>query len=183
MKLLYLLESLRTPAGDWLMSGITHLGGETAFLAVAIFIFWCVDKHEGYYLLTVGFLGTVLNQFLKLLCRIPRPWVLDPDFQIIEAARGMGSTPFQILYKIQIPLAFPVILSGLRNMVVMTIALAGIAAFIGAGGLGVAIYRGITTNNGVLTVAGSLLIAVLALLTDWGIGCYETHIKKKRKLI
>ena len=98
-------------------------------------------------------------------------------------ARGMGSTPFQILYKIQIPLAFPVILSGLRNMVVMTIALAGIAAFIGAGGLGVAIYRGITTNNGVLTVAGSLLIAVLALLTDWGIGCYETHIKKKRKLI
>ena len=55
--------------------------------------------------------------------------------------------------------------------------------FIGAGGLGVAIYRGITTNNGVLTVAGSLLIAVLALLTDWGIGCYETHIKKKRKLI
>ena len=79
MKLLYLLESLRTPAGDWLMSGITHLGGETAFLAVAIFIFWCVDKHEGYYLLTVGFLGTVLNQFLKLLCRIPRPWVLDPD--------------------------------------------------------------------------------------------------------
>ena len=78
------------------------------------------------------------------------------DREIIEAARGMGSTPFQILYKIQIPLAFPVILSGLRNMVVMTIALAGIAAFIGAGGLGVAIYRGITTNNGVLTVAGSL---------------------------
>ena len=87
MKLLYLLESLRTPAGDWLMSGITHLGGETAFLAVAIFIFWCVDKHEGYYLLTVGFLGTVLNQFLKLLCRIPRPWVLDPDFTIVESAR------------------------------------------------------------------------------------------------
>ena len=47
MKLLYLLESLRTPAGDWLMSGITHLGGETAFLAVAIFIFWCLDPHAG----------------------------------------------------------------------------------------------------------------------------------------
>ena len=70
------------------MSGITHLGGRTAFLAVAIFIFWCVDKHEGYYLLTVGFLGTVLNQFLKLLCRIPRPWVLDPDFTIVESARA-----------------------------------------------------------------------------------------------
>lgn len=105
------------------------------------------------------------------------------DREIIEAARGMGSTPMQILYHIQLPLAFPVILSGLRNMVVMTIALAGIAAFIGAGGLGVAIYRGITTNNGALTIAGSLLIAVLALLTDWCIGRYEIRFKKKRKLI
>lgn len=58
------------------------------------------------------------------------------DREIIEAARGMGSTTFQILYKIQIPLAFPVILSGIRNMVVMTIALTGIAAFIGAGRTG-----------------------------------------------
>lgn len=105
------------------------------------------------------------------------------DKEVIEAARGMGSTPFQILYKIQLPLAFPVILAGLRNMVVMTIALAGIAAFIGAGGLGVAIYRGITTNNSTLTVAGSLLIAILALATDGLVGRYERHIKKKRKLI
>lgn len=105
------------------------------------------------------------------------------DREIIEAARGMGSTPLQILWRIQLPLAFPVILSGLRNMVVMTIALAGIAAFIGAGGLGVAIYRGITTNNGTLTVAGSLLIALLALLTDWAVGRYEIHFKRKRKLI
>lgn len=68
-------------------------------------------------------------------------------------------------------------------MMVMTIALAGIAAFIGAGGLGVAIYRGITTNNSALTVAGSVLIALLALLADWGVGAYERHIKKKRRLI
>lgn len=118
------------------------------------------------------------------------PWCTTPtrasrvfDREIIEAARGMGSTTFQILYKIQIPLAFPVILSGIRNMVVMTIALTGIAAFIGAGGLGVAIYRGITTNNSAMTIAGSLLIAVLALLADWGVGRYEKYIKRKRKLI
>lgn len=104
------------------------------------------------------------------------------DREITEAARGMGSTPLQMLFRIQLPLAFPVILSGLRNMVVMTIALTGIAAFIGAGGLGVAIYRGITTNNSALTLAGSLLIALLALLTDWLIGRYETHFKKKRRL-
>lgn len=105
------------------------------------------------------------------------------DKEIIEAARGMGSTPFQILWRIKLPLAFPIILSGIRNMMVMTIALAGIAAFIGAGGLGVAIYRGITTNNSTLTVAGSVLIALLALLADWGVGAYERHIKKKRRLI
>ena len=105
---------------------------------------------------------------------------IDPE--ILEAARGMGSTSFQMLRKIKLPLAFPVILSGIRNMIVMTIALAGIAAFIGAGGLGVAIYRGITTNNMAMTVAGSVLIAALALLADWGVGRYEKHLRKKRKL-
>ena len=105
------------------------------------------------------------------------------DREIIEAARGMGSTSFQILWKTKLPLAFPVILSGIRNMMVMTIALAGIAAFIGAGGLGVAIYRGITTNNTALTLAGSLLIALLALLADFGVGRYEKHIREKRKLL
>lgn len=105
---------------------------------------------------------------------------IDPA--IIESAKGMGSTDYQILYKIKLPLATTVILSGLRNMVVMTIALGGIASFIGAGGLGVAIYRGITTNNAALTVAGSLLIAVLALVIDLIIGAIEKFIKRKWKL-
>ena len=64
-------------------------------------------------------------------------------------------------------------MSGFRNMVTMTIALAGIASFIGAGGLGVAIYRGITTNNTAMTLTGSLLIAVLALITDIVLGFIE----------
>lgn len=105
---------------------------------------------------------------------------IDPA--IIEAARGMGSTPFEILYKIKLPLAVTVILAGLKNMIVMTIALAGIASFIGAGGLGVAIYRGITTNNMIMTIAGSLLIAVLALLSDFLVGCIEKYIKRKWRL-
>lgn len=106
---------------------------------------------------------------------------IDPS--IIESAKGMGSTPFEILYKVKLPLATTVILSGLRNMVVMTISLAGIASFIGAGGLGVAIYRGITTNNAAMTIAGSLLIALLALLAEFIIGCVEKIIKKKWRLI
>jgi len=105
---------------------------------------------------------------------------IDPA--IIEAAKGMGSTPFEILYKIKLPLATTIILAGFKNMVVMTIALAGIASFIGAGGLGVAIYRGITTNNMVMTVAGSLLIAFLALVSDFLIGSLEKSIEKKWRL-
>lgn len=104
------------------------------------------------------------------------------DKSIIESARGMGSTEFQILYKIKIPLATTVILAGFKNMVVMTIALAGIASFIGSGGLGIAVYRGITTNNQTMTIAGSLLIALLALLCDLIIGGIEKIIKRKWRL-
>ena len=104
------------------------------------------------------------------------------DKSIIESARGMGSTEFQILYKIKIPLATTVILAGFKNMVVMTIALACIASFIGAGGLGVAVYRGITTNNQTMTIAGSLFIALLALLCDLIIGGIEKIIKRKWRL-
>ncbi len=98
---------------------------------------------------------------------------------IIEAARGMGSTDFQILCKVKLPLAMPVIMNGIRSMVTMTIALAGIASFIGAGGLGVAIYRGITTNNAAMTMCGSLLIAVLALVVDFVLGFAEKRMNKR----
>ena len=96
--------------------------------------------------------------------------MVNVDPAILEAAKGMGSTRMQILFKIKLPLAMPVIMSGIRSMVTMTIALAGIASFIGAGGLGVAIYRGITTNNSAMTMTGSLLIAVLALVVDFLLG-------------
>ena len=101
------------------------------------------------------------------------------DPAILEAAKGMGSTRMQVLFKIKLPLAMPVILSGIRNMVTMTIALAGIASFIGAGGLGVVIYRGITTNNAAMTMVGSLLIALLALATDFLLGFIEKRMGRR----
>lgn len=105
---------------------------------------------------------------------------IDPA--VIEAATGMGSTPFQTLVKIKLPLAMFVILGGMRNMIVMTISLAGIASFIGAGGIGVAIYRGITTYNMPMTVAGGILIAVIALLADNLLGYCEKLLKKRRRI-
>ena len=87
MEFLYWLESIRNPFLDAFFSLITHLGSEILFIAVGIILFWCISKPAGYYTMSVGFFGTVLNQFLKLLCRVPRPWVKDPDFTIVEAAR------------------------------------------------------------------------------------------------
>lgn len=88
MEFLYLLEELRTPWLDAIVSALTHLGGETVFLIAALAVFWCVDKRQGYYLMSVGFMGTLVNQFLKITCRIPRPWLRDPDFTIVESARA-----------------------------------------------------------------------------------------------
>ncbi|MBQ1251591.1 MAG: ABC transporter permease [Firmicutes bacterium] len=105
------------------------------------------------------------------------------DKDIIEAAKAMGCTNAQLIFKIKLPLALPMILAGFRNMIVMTIALAGICSYIGAGGLGLAIYRGITTNNTAMTVAGSLLIAATAFTSDIIIGRWEHHIKRKRRMI
>ena len=87
MEFLYVLEALRTPWLDAIVSALTHLGGETVFLIAALAVFWCVDKRQGYYLMSVGFMGTLVNQFLKITCRIPRPWVRDPNFTIVESAR------------------------------------------------------------------------------------------------
>lgn len=88
MQFLYLLEKIRVPGLNELMLTITHLGEETAFLVLALVVFWCVDKYRGYFVLGVGLMGTVLSQFMKLLFRIPRPWVLDENFSILEEARA-----------------------------------------------------------------------------------------------
>lgn len=103
------------------------------------------------------------------------------DPLLLDAAKGMGSTPWQIFSRVRWPLAFPTIVSGFRTMVVMTIALAGLASFIGAGGLGQAIYRGINTNNSSLILVGSIAVALLALAADLSIGAIENSLKIKAK--
>ena len=86
MDFLYFLESIRNPVLDAIMGAITYLGDEVAFLAVALAVFWCFDKKHGYYLLSVGFCGVIINQVLKLCFHIPRPWVIDPNFKPVASA-------------------------------------------------------------------------------------------------
>ena len=119
----------------------TGIGNKTAIIAMSIY----------------GLLPIVRNTYTGIN-------TIQPF--LTEVASGMGSTRMQILFRVKLPLALPVILAGVRSMVVMTISLSGIASYIGAGGLGVAIYRGITTNNAAMTYAGSILIALVALISD-----------------
>lgn len=85
--LLRWLEQIRTPILNVCMMFFTYLGDEIVFLLVALTVLWCIDKQRGYYLLSVGFLGTILSQFLKFCFRVPRPWIKDPNFSIVESAR------------------------------------------------------------------------------------------------
>lgn len=87
MKFLLWLESIRNPFFDWFFSTITHLGDETAFLLIAIFVFWCVNKRSGYYLMISGFVGTIVNQVMKLACKVPRPWVQNNKLTVVGDAK------------------------------------------------------------------------------------------------
>lgn len=87
MEFLKLLEGVRTPFFDVVFQYITLFGEETLFMVFAMVFYWCVDKQNGYFLLYVSFLGGIVNQFLKLLFCVPRPWVLDEEFTIVESAR------------------------------------------------------------------------------------------------
>jgi len=88
LEFLYLLENIRNPVLDGFFSVVTHLGEELIFMILAVVLYWCFSKTQGLYLLSVGCLGTTINQFLKITFRIPRPWVKDPGFTIVESARA-----------------------------------------------------------------------------------------------
>lgn len=91
MQFLYFLESIRTPFWNAVLGALTYLGDETVFMVIAIIVYWCISKNWGYYILTVGFFSVLINQFSKILCRIPRPWVRDPSFTIVESARAAAA--------------------------------------------------------------------------------------------
>ena len=87
MGFLYILEQIRDPFLNKIFLAVTTLGEETAFLVLGLILYWCFSKRSGYYLMSVGFLGTITSQAMKIACRVPRPWVKDPSFTILEEAR------------------------------------------------------------------------------------------------
>lgn len=125
-------------------------------------------------------IALTLYSFLPII-RNTYTGITSVDPAIREAGRGMGMTDRQLLLQVEIPLALGVILAGVRVATVIAIGIATIAAAIGAGGLGVFVFRGIAMVNNQLILAGAIPAAVLAILADWAIGWLEQHLTRKGK--
>ncbi len=118
---------------------------------------------------TIGFLPAIIALIIYAQLPILRNTytaIKEVDPAMIEAGKGMGMSENQLLFKIKLPLAVPVIMAGLRNAIVLTIAIAAIAALIGSGGLGVPIFRGLRNARMDLIIVGGVSVAILGLLTD-----------------
>ena len=101
------------------------------------------------------------------------------DRNIIEAADGVGFTPGQRLWMVELPLAAPVIIAGIRTATVITVGIATLSAYIGAGGLGDFIVRGLSTGNNKSIILGVMAASAMALLLDFGIGLVEKKLRRK----
>lgn len=135
-------------------------------------------------LLGIGALPAIVALFLYALLPIVRntySGIDEVDASVIEAARGMGMTSGQILRKVELPLAMPVIFAGIRTATVINVGVATLCALIGAGGLGEYIFRGIALNNATMIMAGALPAALLALGFDFVLGLIERNISNLLK--
>jgi len=125
---------------------------------------------------SIGFLPVVVALTLYGLLPIIRNTytaIREVDPAMIEAGRGMGMSEMQILIRVKLPLAVPVIMAGLRQAMVMNIGIAAIGSYIGAGGLGQPIFRGLANYRKDLIVVGAVFVSVLAIAVDFLMGGVE----------
>lgn len=125
---------------------------------------------------TIAVMTLVIYGLLPVL-RNTMVGLAQVDRSVVEAARGMGMTKRGTLWRIEMPLAVPVILAGIRTALVITVGTVALATFIGAGGLGDVINNGISSNRTLVLVTGSVLVAVLALLVDWIAELAEDYLR------
>jgi len=127
---------------------------------------------------TTAIVALVLYSLLPII-RGTFAGISGVDPAIREAGRGMGMTDAQLLLQVEFPLALPVIFSGIRVATVVGVGVATIAAAIGAGGLGMFIFRGVSMIDSRLILAGAIPAALLALGADWGLGALERTFTRR----
>jgi osmoprotectant transport system permease protein len=162
-----------TPLGAALAVNVGNIGRAVPSLAILA--------------LCQPFLGFGFDTALVALTALAIPPILinastglrEVERGVIDAARGMGLSGSQILTRIQIPIAAPVIFAGIRTSAVQVVASATLATFIGGGGLGDLIVEGTQRNDTAILLAGSFSVAVLAIITEIGFGALERGMTPK----
>lgn len=127
----------------------------------------------------IGKLPSIVALFIYSLLPILRNTYIGMskvNRNLIDAAKGMGMTPMQSILKVEIPMAMPIIMSGIRLSTIYVISWSTLASYIGAGGLGDFIFNGLNLYNPSLIIAGTIPVTLLAILSDYLLGKLEKHI-------
>lgn len=153
--------------------GIANIGQATPAIGVVILL--AIIWKTGF---TTALVALVAYSFLPVL-RNTITGLQQVDESVREAARGMGMRPSQVLRRIELPLASPVIIAGLRTALVFAVGVATVATFINAGGLGDMIVNGLKLQRYPVLVVGAVLVACIAVLIDWAAGLLEDVLKPR----
>ena len=159
MGFLRLLEGIRVPALNGFFSLATYGGSEIFLIGVMLVVCWCCERKKAYYMMAVGFSSILVNQVLKIVCRIPRPWVRDPDFTIVESAReGAGGYSFPSGHTQNVTALGGALARGYKNKVLRVVC-AVLIVLVGFSRM----YLGVHTPADVLTGLVISLVFVFAL--------------------
>ncbi|GGA68357.1 permease [Pseudoclavibacter endophyticus] len=156
-----------------MVGAIANIGQATP--AVGLIILLAIAWQTGF---TTALVGIVAYSFLPVL-RNTVAGLDQIEPSVRESARGMGMTSGQSLWRIELPLASPVIIAGLRTALVFAVGVATVATFINAGGLGDMIVNGLKLQRYPVVVVGAVLVAAIAVLIDWFAGLVEELVKPK----
>lgn len=157
------------------VSGIIMTIPSIALFGIMIPIFSLINQGIGF---VPAIVALILYSQLPII-RNTYIAIKNVDPHIRDAALGMGMTTWQRLFRVELPIAFPVIIAGVRMAIVLTIGIAAIAAYIGAGGLGVYIARGISTSYTEMVQVGALGVSILAIVADQVVGLIQKLFSKR----
>lgn len=166
MTILKWLESIRTPWMDEVMSILTQMGDETIFMVLGMAVIWCLNKRWGFRFMLIGLTGTAMNQLLKAIFLVPRPWVLDPEFTIVESAReGASGYSFPSGHTQAATTCFGTLAAWLKRRWVTAVCVAGIIIVAFS-----RMYLGVHTpmDVGVSLVTGTLTVLVMTACLEKG---------------